>query len=181
MFEEENQILNEFQTIKQKLKISQERIDELEKNALVKEYIILIKQLKTLKKDYVKLNEKLEEEKMLNCKHLFIKTSNNDCVDFEMRGSNPILCCIKCGLTNLYDESEINREWLNPLEQKMGRIFYKTEKNGILVSNKVVSDINFAKEKLDSLLQNFPGASDEEIVEYLKISLENSKNKEKVL
>lgn len=121
--------------------------------------------------------EKLKD--MTECKHIYICTSKNNYCDSEMRSNERILCCIKCGVTNLYDEADLYE--VTPFEKMIGEIFYMTKTNGIVVKGTVVDDITSVKQKYNEILESHPDASNEKLAQYLSYSLvESSKQKSKV-
>lgn len=168
-------ITDDFNNDQTKLSKISDRIRELSYHNDVIEYIKLSKEKERLEKEMMTLEEKIKEDRMWHCHHMFIITSRNKSF------GEPIFYCLRCGLTNYYFEKDIPKEKLTPLELEMAPIFEETRINGILISNEVITSIKPAVKLLNNLVVSLPDITDETLAEQIKISFEKGKNKTKKL
>lgn len=176
------QISNEFESAKMEMQNVSNKINELLTHHDVKEYITLTKENAKLQKKLEEIELELKEKQMSNCNHIFVNTSANRSIDFEMRRGTPVFCCLKCGLTNLYDAcyDDLNPNILTPLEEKMGKIYTRTKENGIVIQkNHIIEEVESLKTIVTDLQQKFPNDTNEEIANKLENIL-NEKTKTKV-
>lgn len=114
------------------------RIRELLTDPMVSEFF-------RLHSDNIKLKDKLSEKEqrlahleMSECQHAFVITDIEKDWENGRTIRTPIYHCVKCGLTNYYDVTNTN-DLIDGIKSQMGFIFADTFRNGILLSNEIIS------------------------------------------
>lgn len=111
------------------------------------------------------LGTSLAIQEMMECEHIFVRTEKT---------SESIYHCLKCGLTNEYEVKRVNPITLSTTEHNMSYIFYKTRKNGIVLNERCIYPLEFAKEIYEQIQNNIKTLSNEELKMYFLVVL--SKN-----
>lgn len=148
-------------------------INELLKNPIVNEFFELYL-------DNIKLKEKLSsKEKMLahlemsECQHAFVMTGLEKDSELGIIMKTPIYHCVKCGLTNYYDVTNTN-DLVDGIKSQMGFIFADTFRNGILLSNEIISLVD-AKDVYNEIINISPNTTNAELQKTFPIVLARMK------
>ncbi|HIT22047.1 MAG TPA: hypothetical protein IAB56_03595 [Candidatus Scybalousia intestinigallinarum] len=156
-----------------------DEIKQLEKNEIIKQYMKLCEQNRKLTLKQEELTIQLLREKYQSCDHIWI-TSREDYDRYEgrrylRRG------CIKCGLdysandpdsSIFYTESgEVMRQVIR--DSRYGhQLMLKTSVDAI----DIYCDLQLARAIFSKLKKYHPDCSDEELVHYLRVALEDIRN-----
>lgn len=148
-------------TLRNKTDENDKRIRELLTNPIVSEFFRLYS-------DNIKLKEKLSEKEqrlayfeMSECQHAFVITGTEKEWESGRTIRTHIYHCVKCGLTNYYDVTNTN-DLVDEIKSQMGYIFADTFKNGILLSNGVVS-LSEAIDVYSAIINNDPNITSIEL------------------
>ena len=130
------------------------RIRELLTNPVVKEFFELYSNNTKLKEKLSEKEQRLAHLEMSECQHAFVITGKE--IDRENGRviRTPIYHCVKCGLTNYYDVTNTN-DLVDGIKSQMRFIFGDTFKNGILLSNEIISLVE-AINVYKAINKNFP-------------------------
>lgn len=145
------------------------RIRELLTNPVVKEFFELYSNNTKLKEKLSEKEQRLAHLEMSECQHAFVITGKE--IDRENGRviRTPIYHCVKCGLTNYYDVTNTN-DLVDGIKSQMRFIFGDTFKNGILLSNEIISLVE-AINVYKAINKNFPNITNAELQKIFPIVL----------
>ena len=125
-------------TLRKQTKENDKRIRKLLTNPIVSEFFKLYSENIKLKEKLSVEEQRLAHLEMSECQHAFVITGRE--IDRENGRiiRTPIYHCIKCGLTNYYDVTNTN-DLVDEIKSQMGFIFADTFRNGILLSNEIIT------------------------------------------
>jgi len=119
----------------------------------VRKYLYLSQNIEKLKERLETLDEDIQLSQMEKCVHLFICTS-----PASELGNNPVYCCLRCGLTNLYQERLMD-EPVTPFQERMNLIYRRNSMQGLKL--KINSnDVDFYQQRLAEITLIEPYATD---------------------
>lgn len=121
-----------------------------------------------IKKKYIKFKNNnpeniklsIQEQRMINCSHIFVLTSNVG--EWDDYRDNPYISyyCIKCGLDTKYRNN--NSEILSsPIQNNMIDIYRKTARNGVLIN--CICNSELAEKIYREIITNNPNISDKDL------------------
>ena len=149
------------------------RINELEKNEAVKEYLDLCKQSVQLLGEQKQLYTQLKVEEYSSCNHIWVNTLH-EYDSWEGRSYN--YCgCVKCGLDRRVFhlmENHHDPDWLT-VEQRIMYNFLKNNQSDFGIKANILCDLDLAKAIYTKIKEAHPNIDDETIVKYLKVALHN--------
>lgn len=149
------------------------RINELEENEAVKEYLDLCKQSDQLLREQKQLYTQVKVEEYSSCNHIWVNTLHeyDSC---EGRSYN-YYGCIKCGLDRRVlhlMENYHDQDWLTK-EQRIMYNFLTNNQSDFGIKTNLLCDLDLAKAIYSKIKQAHPNIDDETIVKYLKVALHN--------
>lgn len=149
------------------------RINELEENEAVKEYLDLCKQSDQLLREQKQLYTQVKVEEYSSCNHIWVNTLHeyDSC---EGRSYN-YYGCIKCGLDRRVlhlMENYHDQDWLTK-EQRIMYNFLTNNQSNFGIKTNLLCDLDLAKAIYVKIKEAHPNIDDETIVKYLKVALHN--------
>ncbi len=154
------------------LECTLDRINELEEDKKIQEYIKLLSDYERLKREKENGLISLKEAEQYECNHLFVvgkKTSEDDLLEGEV-----VLRCLKCGVTS---GEKYASEGL-PNIREMRKIIHQTAHHGRLLSDKEVMDMEDIQKRYDSVKDMM---SEEEISKVICESIRCQREHKKTL
>lgn len=149
------------------------RINELEENEAVKEYLDLCKQSDQLLREQKQLYTQVKVEEYSSCNHIWVNTLH-EYDSWEGRSYN--YCgCIKCGLDRRVlhlMENYHDQDWLTK-EQRIMYNFLTNNQSDFGIKTNLLCDLDLAKAIYSKIKEAHPNIDDETIVKYLKVALHN--------
>ena len=113
--------------------------------------------------------QRLARLEMSECQHAFVITGTEKDWENGRTIKTPIYHCVKCGLTNYYDVTNTN-DLVDGIKSQMGFIFADTFRNGILLSNQIIS-LEDSKDVYNSIINNSPNTTNAELQKIFPIVL----------
>lgn len=149
------------------------RIRELLTNPVVREFFELYSNNTKLKEKLSEKEQRLAHLEMSECQHAFVITGKE--IDRENGRviRTPIYHCVKCGLTNYYDVTNTN-DLVDGIKSQMGFIFADTFRNGILLSNEIIS-LAEAIDVYNAIINKTPNTTNAELQKIFPIVLSRMK------
>lgn len=167
------ELSSEIKTLKSNLERTEEELKQLESNDIIKRYIELYRQHIKIQKDLERKSVDIAELRMQKCEHIFVCLSRGRSLNYEMR-NYPIHYCVKCGLTNMYEDLPLSN--LNPLQLKMLDMYDQCSRRGITIGG-INKDLDFVKKIYSEIKEANPDASNIDIAALLKEELSKHKHK----
>ena len=149
------------------------RIRELLTNQIVSEFFRLYSENMELKEELTTKEQRLAHLEMSECQHAFVITGTEKDWESSRIIRTPIYHCVKCGLTNYYDVTNTN-DLVDGIKSQMGFIFADTFRNGVLLSNAIIS-LEDAKDIYNEIINNMPNTTNAELQKTFPIVLARMK------
>lgn len=149
------------------------RIRELLTNQIVSEFFRLYSDNIKLKDKLSAKEQRLAHLEMSECQHAFVITGSEKDWENGRTIKTPIYHCVKCGLTNYYDVTNTN-DLVDGIKSQMGFIFADTFRNGILLSNEIISLVD-AKDVYNEIINISPNTTNAELQKTFPIVLARMK------
>lgn len=149
------------------------RIRELLTNQIVSEFFRLYSDNIKLKDKLSAKEQRLAHLEMSECQHAFVITGTEKDWENGRTIRTPIYHCVKCGLTNYYDVTNTN-DLVDGIKSQMGFIFADTFRNGILLSNEIISLVD-AKDVYNEIINISPNTTNAELQKTFPIVLARMK------
>lgn len=165
---------DECSNLRIKTEENDKRIRELLTNPIVSEFFKLYSENIKLKEKLSAKEQRLALLEMSECQHAFVITGTEKDWENGRTIKTPIYHCVKCGLTNYYDVTDIN-DLVDGIKSQMGFIFADTFRNGILLSNQIIS-LEDAKDVYNTIINNSPNTTNAELQKIFPIVLMRMKN-----
>ena len=167
-------IKDECSNLRIKTEENDKRIRELLTNPIVSEFFKLYSENIKLKEKLSAKEQRLALLEMSECQHAFVITGTEKDWENGRTIKTPIYHCVKCGLTNYYDVTDIN-DLVDGIKSQMGFIFADTFRNGILLSNQIIS-LEDAKDVYNTIINSSPNTTNAELQKIFPIVLMRMKN-----
>ena len=155
-----------YQEILNEININQDKIKELENNDIIKQYFILLKESKELEEKRMKNYKNMKLDEFRHCKHIWIISSTVTKV--ESYG------CIKCGLDEKFYNNPNSYEFSFQEQIMYEYMIEHPSLDGIITD--IYCDLELAKAIFKKIKEKNPTISDELILKYFEISLDNIRN-----
>lgn len=165
---------DECSNLRIKTEENDKRIRELLTNPIVSEFFKLYSENIKLKEKLSAKEQRLAHLEMSECQHAFVITGTEKDWESGRTIKTPIYHCVKCGLTNYYDVTNTN-DLVDGIKSQMGFIFADTFRNGILLSNQIIS-LEDAKDVYNAIINNSPNTTNAELQKIFPIVLMRMKN-----
>lgn len=140
---------------------NEKRIKELLTNPIVSEFFRLYSENKELKEKLATKEQRIAHLEMSECQHAFVITGTEKDWESGRIIRTHVYHCVKCGLTNYYDVTNTN-DLVDGIKSQMGFIFEDTFKNGVLLSNAIIS-LEDAKDVYNAIINNMPNITNAEL------------------
>ena len=170
---------SQYENCQKKINTFNERIQKLQENPKVKEYIELIKQLETEQDESNRWYKIMKFEEYSSCNHILVHTKEETVSSSKGDFLRTYCGCIKCGLdqsinNRIYDTSNLTDE------KKIQYEFLKRQDFRITgIDTEVNCSIALARNLYQIIIKENKDITDETLVELFKIAYENMKDKVK--
>lgn len=154
-----------------------EKINILEKDEKVKQYLLLCKQNKKLANEQADLYKQMKIEEYSSCNHIWVNTLHSY-DSFEGR-SYDYCGCVKCGLDRrvfYLKERYHNNAWLNLDEKIMYDFMLNNPSRYSGINTNLLCHLDLGKAIYTKIKENNPGIDDETAVHYLKNAFNHIRN-----